>query len=260
MHATNVTTSVPTSTLSIPGKAVQVWNEVGALRVLHMEECGYLIHPSYMLEYMDRSLQSPPQLLFVVLDDDIPRKASQVEHEAIVQSLLEIQQKLSSLFLAQNVSSCSLDDSQEFKRENLSAEAPVETAPSVLEAGITNGSGILLPTLNGWLLGYPVVYYFKEENTSKAGRCVTSGPVQLHQVLISSTFLNSSPQKAGELTYDEDELLSFTIPNSISPLNFSEDWSQLFLQRVAISVQRASNVWTSVRMEVTTRKMESMVL
>lgn len=52
---------------------MQVWNEVGALRVLHMEECGYLIHPSYMLEYMDRSLQSPPQLLFVVLDDDIPR-------------------------------------------------------------------------------------------------------------------------------------------------------------------------------------------
>lgn len=87
------------------------------------------------------------------------QKASQVEHEAIVQSLLEIQQKLSSLFLAQNVSSCSLDDSQEFKRENLSAEAPVETAPSVLEAGITNGSGILLPTLNGYVL-LPEIYFY----------------------------------------------------------------------------------------------------
>lgn len=50
--------------------------EVAALRVLDMEGCGYLIHPSNFLEYMPRSLNIPSQLLFVVLDDDSPRVCS----------------------------------------------------------------------------------------------------------------------------------------------------------------------------------------
>lgn len=57
-------------------KAVQEVDEVAALRVLHMEGCGYLVHPSYLLEYMDRSLSSPSPLLFIVLDDEIPRVSS----------------------------------------------------------------------------------------------------------------------------------------------------------------------------------------
>lgn len=50
--------------------------EVAALRVVDMEGCGYLIHPSYFLEHMPRSLNTPSQLLFVVLDDDSPRVCS----------------------------------------------------------------------------------------------------------------------------------------------------------------------------------------
>lgn len=62
--------------LRISGNAAQEVHEVADLRVLHMEGCGYLIHPSYLLEYMDRSLNSPSQLFFVVLDDDSPRVSS----------------------------------------------------------------------------------------------------------------------------------------------------------------------------------------
>lgn len=52
---------------------MQEVHEVAALRVLHMEGCGYLVHPSYLLEHMKRSLGFPSPLLFIVLDDDIPR-------------------------------------------------------------------------------------------------------------------------------------------------------------------------------------------
>jgi hypothetical protein len=112
-----------------------------------------------------------------------------------------------------------------------------------------------------------------------------------------STVLNPSNfQKDAELIYDEDELLrseflpsvllpsesllwccirwsqswsmhrlwsglcSFTVPVDLSPLGLSEDWAQLFFQKVTESVQRASDVWKSVRIEVTTRKMEFIVL
>ncbi|KAG0560163.1 hypothetical protein KC19_10G158600 [Ceratodon purpureus] len=181
-------------------------HEIAALRVLHMEGCGYLIQPSYLLEYMNRSLRLPSPLLFIVLDDDIPRKASQTEQEAIVKNLSEIQRQISSLLSVQSMKSCS--GSQASNGESLS-EVTEGAVPNVLAAGDpTNGSGILLPTLNGWLLGYPVVYFFLEENASRAGRCVASGAVQLYQVLISSTVLNPSNfHKDAELICDEDELL-----------------------------------------------------
>lgn len=70
----------------------------------------------------------------------------------------------------------------------------------------------------------------------------------------------SSFQKDAESICNEDELLSFTVPSDLSPLGLSEDWAQLFIQKVAESVQRAPDVWKSVRMEVTTRKMEFIVL
>lgn len=236
-------------------------DEVAALRVLHMEGCGYLVHPSYLLEYMDRSLSSPSPLLFIVLDDEIPRKASQTEQETIVKSLSETQQRISSLLLVQSVNTCSLTGTQESKETSL-LEVREGAVPNVIAVGDpTSGSGILLPTLNGWLLGYPVVYFFLEENASRAGRCVGSGPVQLHQVLIGSSLLNASNfQKEAESICDEDELLSFTVPNDLSPLGLSEDWAQLFFKKVTASVQRASDVWKSVRVEVTTRKMEFIVL
>lgn len=56
--------------------SAQEVHEVAVLRVLHMEGCGYLIHPSGLLEYMHRSLNTPSQLFFVVLDDDSPRVCS----------------------------------------------------------------------------------------------------------------------------------------------------------------------------------------
>lgn len=53
---------------------------------------------------------------------------------------------------------------------------------------------------------------------------------------------------------------SFTVPSDLSPLGLGEDWAQLFLQKMNESVERACDVWSSVRMEVTTRKMEFIVL
>lgn len=55
-------------------------------------------------------------------------------------------------------------------------------------------------------------------------------------------------------------LCSFTVPSDLSPSGLGENWAQIFLQKVTESVERACNVWSSVRIEVTTRKMEFIVL
>lgn len=55
-------------------------------------------------------------------------------------------------------------------------------------------------------------------------------------------------------------LCSFTVPSDLSSLGLGENWAQTFLQKVNESVERACDVWRSVRIEVTTRKMEFLVL
>lgn len=46
---------------------------VRALRVLDMEGCGYLVHPAYLVGFMEQSLISSSEPVFVVLDDSSPR-------------------------------------------------------------------------------------------------------------------------------------------------------------------------------------------
>lgn len=72
---------------------------------------------------------------------DRSQKACQAEHESIVKSLSEIQQRISSL-LVQNV------NSQESNGENATT--------NIIAAGNpTSGSGVLLPTLNGYVGIFP---------------------------------------------------------------------------------------------------------
>ena len=44
----------------------------------------------------------------------------------------------------------------------------------------------IMPTLNGWLLGYPVVYLAEEATVQATADHLSSGGVQRHIVMISS--------------------------------------------------------------------------
>ncbi|KAH8954690.1 hypothetical protein BDL97_08G093300 [Sphagnum fallax] len=226
--------------------------EMVLLRVLDMEGCAYLVHPLYMLDFMEQSLNASCQIMFVSLDEDLPKRVCQAEHEIVVKHLCVVKNQLSSLLLAHS----------NFNTEEPSRHKEAEDKLPMLEAGsILSNSDILLPTLNGWLLGYPVVYIFKRERASHAGRCLAAGTLHLYQVLVSSILPGIiKPEGNAEMLLDEDELLSFSVPSELSPLASFEPWAKVFFVELSKSVQRACHVWMSVRLEVSSRKMDVVAL
>jgi len=233
---------------------------VRALRVLDMEGCGYLVHPAYLVGFMERSLISSSEPVFVVLDDSSPRKASAAEQGTIMKNLSGVRQRLSSLLVAQETEPCfnpNTKDSSGANHQRVVSEDAV--GPGLLVAGnITCDSGILLPTLNGWLLGYPVVYVFTESRASWAGQCVGSDTLHLYRILVNSPLLPTlTSQGSGGPMHDEDDLLSFTVPCSLSLLGSAEVWVKVFFELIARCTEQSPEVWMSARLEVTERRMES---
>jgi len=67
---------------------------------------------------------------------------------------------------------------------------------------------ILLPTLNGILLGYPVCYVVDERSVEVASRYLSSSSTQLSIIRVLGTFTDRSGRRT-------DPLLSFSVPDSI---------------------------------------------
>jgi hypothetical protein len=53
---------------------------------------------------------------------------------------------------------------------------------------------------------------------------------------------------------------SFSVPSELSPLASFEPWAKVFFLELSKSVQRACHVWMSVRLEVSSRKMDVVAL
>ncbi len=53
---------------------------------------------------------------------------------------------------------------------------------------------------------------------------------------------------------------SFSVPSELSPLASFEPWAKVFFVELSRSVQRACHVWMSVRLEVSSRKMDVVAL
>lgn len=62
---------------------------VRALRVLDMEGCGYLVHPACLVGFMERSLISSSEPVFVVLDDNSPRVCMQRSGHPVLEFQVE---------------------------------------------------------------------------------------------------------------------------------------------------------------------------
>jgi hypothetical protein len=54
------------------------------LRVLNMEGCAYLVHPLYMLDFMEQTLNASCQIMFVSLDENLPKVQYAIEARVFV--------------------------------------------------------------------------------------------------------------------------------------------------------------------------------
>lgn len=112
---------------------------------------------------------------------------------------------------------------------------------------------ILVPTLNGWLLGYPVVYLFGKDHISDAIYNLSTKYLHIFQVFVCR---NSNLNKGSQT----EELLSFSVPYDLSTRGSKEQWAEAFVAQMQAKWERCPNVWKSLKMEVSECHPQAIVL
>ncbi|THU50571.1 hypothetical protein C4D60_Mb06t21650 [Musa balbisiana] len=101
---------------------------------------------------------------------------------------------------------------------------------------------ITLPSLNGWLLGYPVTYLFSKEHAEKASFNLSTKSLRIFKIFICR-------KTSGSQLY-ENELMSFTVPCDMSQRLDKEPWIEAFLIRLSEKLRRCEKIWASMRLEM----------
>ncbi|CAN7013460.1 unnamed protein product, partial [Brassica oleracea var. botrytis] len=137
---------------------------------------GYMIY-LINVRTLPNWLSSEPELFFVDLEQDPPQMAAMMDHTA---ALDEANSSQSSLFIDL---SCCLQDTK-----------------------------VTIPTLNGWLLDYPVVYLFGTDHIEDAIYNLSTKSLRIFKVLV---------QRNGTTGEDShlEELTSFSVPYELSGKN-----------------------------------------
>ncbi|KAJ6690961.1 UPF0739 PROTEIN C1ORF74 [Salix koriyanagi] len=165
------------------------------LRVMLIEDMIYLIHVRGLAEYVKSSLNLEFELFFVNLEEDPPKMVTQAEE----------------MWLNAEFSDNKPATSQSSEFIDLSC--------------CMQNTGITVPTLNGWLLGYPINR-------------------------------NASPKKGSQ----PDELLSFSVPYELSMGGSNEPWAVEFLAQMQTKSAKCKPTWRSLKMEVSECYPQAIVL
>ncbi|KAK9932389.1 hypothetical protein M0R45_019628 [Rubus argutus] len=226
------------------------------LRVMVIEEMIYLVHISGLADYVRSSLTSEAQLLFVDLEHDPPKMIKQAETNPLGMQLISIQ-KLFSLFFpaggmkdgSSSSHSIDNDDSKPPRNEVIFSHSSefIDLSSCMQDTQVT------LPTLNGWLLGYPVVYLFSKEHVADAVYNLSTKYLHIYKI---SVCRNGTPNKESQL----EELLSFSVPYGLSMGGSKEEWAEAFLAYLQEKWERCKTAWRSLRLEVSEFNPQAIVL
>ncbi|KAJ6370470.1 hypothetical protein OIU76_028700 [Salix suchowensis] len=161
------------------------------LRVMLIEDMIYLIHVRGLAEYVKSSLNLEFEMFFVNLEEDPPKMVTQAEESTLVTELIRVQNLFSSFFPLNG--NCNDLESHQMQDRVANAEF-FDNKPSTSQSSefidlscCMQNTEITVPTLNGWLLGYPVVYLFSKQHIEDA--------IYNLSTKISSYLPNSSQQE-----------------------------------------------------------------
>uniref|UniRef100_A0A2P2MIC8 Uncharacterized protein MANES_04G043800 n=1 Tax=Rhizophora mucronata TaxID=61149 RepID=A0A2P2MIC8_RHIMU len=227
------------------------------LRVMVIEDMIYLIHLRGLTEYANASLNSEVELLFVNLEQDPPKMVTKAEEGSLVAEVAR-SQRLFSFFFPVNgsnkdPSSCPLADSE----DNLqtSFDKPISSQSSILIdfSSCMQDTQVTVPTLNGWLLGYPVVYLFGKEHIADAIHNLSTKSLRIFKILVHRNVL---PGKGSQ----PEELMSFSVPYELSMGGSNEPWAEAFLAQLQLKWEECKSSWRSLQMEVSECYPQAIVL
>ncbi|XP_020261521.1 uncharacterized protein LOC109837613 isoform X2 [Asparagus officinalis] len=217
------------------------------LRVMIIDDMIYMVHPKELAEYAVASLSSETQLLFIDLAKDPPKMLLHTDQNLVLSELLSIQKLFLSIFSVDDTcaqpSGCKAID-------NVCASTP-QISELIDLSGIMKDVQITLPTLNGWLLGYPVVYLFGKDHATDAVYNLSTKSLHIYQIMIKRS--RKSDTKF-------EELMSFTVPYDLSLREEKEPWAEAFLARLLAKFECCKPVWTNMQLEVNQCYPQSIVL
>ncbi|XP_015900050.3 uncharacterized protein LOC107433284 isoform X1 [Ziziphus jujuba] len=214
------------------------------LRVMIIEDMIYLIHVRGLAEYIQSSLNSETLLLLVDLEQDPPKMITEAEKSPLGVQLLSIQKWFSNLFpldqMNNGSSSCKSTENVESLVNNLTTS---QSSQFIDLSSCMHDTQVTVPTLNGWLLGYPVVYAFGKEHIADAIYNLSTKPLHIFKILVCR---NTACSKGSQM----QELLSFTVPYDLSMGGSSEQWAKAYMAYMEVKWEKCKQAWRHLKMEV----------
>ncbi|OAY51931.1 hypothetical protein MANES_04G043800v8 [Manihot esculenta] len=213
------------------------------LRVMVIEDMIYLIHVRALAEYVKSSLNSKVELLFVNLEQDPPKMVTQAEESSLVAELLRVQ-NLFSLFFPLNgldndlLSSCHMKDTADNTESSTNKPITSWSSEFIDLSSCLQDSQVTVPTLNGWLLGYPVIYLFSKEHIADAIYNLSTKYLHIFRISVSS----------------------FSVPYELSMGGSKEPWAEAFLAQMQSRWKKCKSVWKPLQMEVSEYYPQAIVL
>uniref|UniRef100_A0A453LBL7 Uncharacterized protein n=6 Tax=Aegilops tauschii subsp. strangulata TaxID=200361 RepID=A0A453LBL7_AEGTS len=258
------------------------------LRVMVMKDMLYLIHAEGLAEHVSPNARSQHQLAFVDLEKSCCELLANTEKNETMVELLSIQDRFAATFPLE--ADVEPETTQQKSRlperatdvERTGISIPDTTSLVVDLSAFLEGTQMALPSLNGWLLGYPVTYLFRNESGETATQNLSKHSLHIYRIYVvrfglfheyascrysRKNFLlalilviSYCRNRHSDSKQSEEELLSFSVPCDISMKREEEPWAKSFLARVNGKLERCSQVWASVRLEIEVFQSQSGVI
>ncbi|KFK35170.1 hypothetical protein AALP_AA5G248800 [Arabis alpina] len=214
------------------------------LKVMVIEDMIYLINVRRMPKFVSSSLNSEPELFFVDLEHDPPKMVEQSKESNLGMQLREIQKLFSSTFPLD----CSDNDTTTVLNEANSSQSSLCIDLSCC----LQVTKVTIPTLNGWLLDYPVVYLFGTDHIEDAIYNLTTKSLRIYKVLVQRNITTGDSHL--------EELTSFSVPYDLSMGGSKEVWAEAFLERMCSRWEECKHIWRSLDLQVSECYPQAIVL
>ncbi|GAQ88815.1 hypothetical protein KFL_004610100 [Klebsormidium nitens] len=218
-------------------------------RLLHMGGCLYLAKLAALLQRVPTSSTPPTatQPLGVVVDEGEPRFVTAVECLSFHDHLRQFASGLAAAAAS-------------------APEAQQPAPPLCIDLeGLLMEQPLPLPSLNGWLLGYPAVYLFHLTRGPRAARCLSSASLHLFQLRACCRYNvdteQRSPNTGHQRTGNDIALCSFSVPASLSTQQFEEPWAQAFKSEILRKLAKNEDrTWETLTFDCTLQAPQTIAL
>nr|XP_043610900.1 uncharacterized protein LOC122582560 [Erigeron canadensis] len=217
------------------------------LRVMLIEDMIYLIHVKGLAELIKSTVNKEIELHFVDIEQDPPKMVTEIEQSLVGAQFISLQKLFSSVFCVDattdDVSECTEDSTSNPESSHSWLSVTTPSSDLIDLSHLMQDTIVTVPTLNGWLLGYPVVYIFGKDHIDEAVYNLSTKSLNLFNVYVRRN-MNSSKRPP------QEELMSFSVPYDLSIDGDSETWAEAFLVRMKAKWEGRKDIWGSLRMEV----------